>query len=72
MKKWCPLRDATRALSKAFGWPGFGYTPPKLKIEGTEVEAPEQLVHKTNEVQRQVELLEWELRRAGLDNRLRR
>jgi len=64
--KWCPLRDVIVMLSKAFGWPGFGYHPPKLKIQGTEVEAPRELEHTTDEVVRQVELLEWELRRARL------
>lgn len=56
-------------LARAFGWPGFGYTPPKMIVNGTEVEAPKELTQKTNEVARQVELLEWELRRAG--NRFR-
>lgn len=63
-KKWCPLRNTLELLSKAFGWPGFGYTPPKIKREGAEVEAHRELEHKTNEVARQVELLEWELRRG--------
>lgn len=72
MKKWCPMRDAISLLSKSFGWPGFGYHPPKMKVDGTEVEAPRQLEQKANEVARQVELLEWELRRAGLDHRSRR
>lgn len=69
MTKWCPVRDTLNVLAKAFGWPGYGYSPPKLKIDGTEIEAPQQLVHKANEVQQQVELLEWELRR---EPRLRR
>lgn len=66
--KWCPLKDTITVLSKAFGWPGFGYRPPPMKVDGTE-QAPRELVHKANEVERQVELLEWELRRAGLGKR---
>lgn len=70
--KWCPMRDAVNLLLKVFGWPGFGYTPPKMEVNGEQVEAPRVMMDKSNEVARQVELLEWELRRAGLDNRLRR
>lgn len=67
-KKWCPLSEAINVLSKAFGWPGFGYKPPPLVVDGQE-KAPHQLVHTSNEVERQVELLEWELRRSGIGHR---
>lgn len=55
------------AVAKVLGWPGFGYHPPKFVVRGKEVEAPQELAQKTDEVVRQVELLEWELRRGGAD-----
>lgn len=62
MKRWCPLRDAIAWMSKATG---IGYTaPPIITTEGKVT--PDQLTKKADEVVRQVELLEWELRRSRL------
>jgi len=65
MAKWCPLK----IVVKAVGWPGFGYHPPEITVKGARVSDTKDLEHQVDEVVRQVELLEWELRRIRLDRR---